>query len=158
MASVIGRIGLLATVAAVGLSACASSSGSATSSQTSSVVTVQPVPQTVTTTPATTLAGQVPTLFNCGGGAYQPATILVVCGVATTTVTGVKWTSWTATGASGTGTVHLTGQSGGTPANLSLSAVVSTPNGPQFSVLEATWTGASPDGKPSEVFHLALAK
>ena len=143
-------------VAAAALSACGGSSGSRTS-----VSSISPSPdQTVTTTaPPSSLPTAVPTVFDCGGGAYEPATLLVVCGVATTTATGVKWTSWDSNGASGTGTVNLSGSDGhgSGPATLTLSKVVQTGNGPQFSQLDVTWSGTSPDGHPSDTFKLAVA-
>ncbi|MBV9661688.1 MAG: hypothetical protein JO337_11080 [Acidimicrobiales bacterium] len=118
-----------------------------------------PVPGSSSNASSTTVAGQVPTVFNCGGGAYEPSTLIVVCGVGTTVVTGSKWTSWTATGAVGTGLVHLkvSGHDTAAPAGLALSTVVRTPGGPQFSSLTVTWTGASPDGQPSDAFRLAVA-
>lgn len=107
---------------------------------------------------STTLAGLTPTVYDCGGGAYEPATLVVVCGVGTTTVTGARWSSWDASGARGTGMVHL-GSSArpGSPAELDLSDSVATPQGPQFSLLTATWTGTSPDGRRYDQFHLAVA-
>jgi hypothetical protein len=149
------RAGLRAAavaVLAVSVAACSSSARTGTAAPTTSTAT-----QTVPTS-APIVNGQAPTVFDCGGGAYEPATLLVVCGIATTMVTGVKWTSWTSTAASGSGSVHLTGHAQPAPADLALSAVVSTPHGPQFSVLTVTWTGPSPDGKPSDVFDLAVAR
>ncbi|HET9077044.1 MAG TPA: hypothetical protein VFN68_08930 [Acidimicrobiales bacterium] len=149
------RVAVGLVVAASGLSACSGSGG-----KPAAVHTVNPSPQqTVTTAPPTSLSQQVPTVFNCGGGAYEPKTLLVVCGVATTTATGISWTSWTGSGATGSGTVNLSGSSGhgSGPATLKLSKVVQTGNGPQFSLLDVTWTGSSPDGHPSDQFKLAVA-
>lgn len=108
------------------------------------------------TSPPSTVAGQLPTVFDCGGGAYKPATLLVVCGVASTNVTDVQWSTWTVSGASGHGEVHLPGHPAA-PADLALGKVVQTGSGPQFSQLTATWTGTSPDGHPMDVFQLATA-
>ena len=106
----------------------------------------------------TTLRGPTPTVFNCGGGAYEPATLLVVCGVDSTMITSARWTAWDSGGASGTGVVHLgSSSSAGSPARLSLSRVVPTPQGPQFSRLTATYTGSSPGGRASDQFNLAVA-
>ncbi len=146
--------GALVTAAAV-LAGCGGSAGSHTA-----VSTVSPsASRTVVTAPPTSLTQLVPTVFDCGGGAYEPKTLIVVCGVATTTVTDVNWTSWTGTAASGTGTVHLGGSAGhgSGPAELALSKVVQSGSGPQFSQLQVTWTGASPDGRPSDTFKLAVA-
>ncbi|MGH9055085.1 MAG: hypothetical protein ACRDYY_04360 [Acidimicrobiales bacterium] len=106
--------------------------------------------------PATTVAGQVPTVPDCGAGAFEPATLHIVCGVDTTMATGVTWQSWGATAAEGTGTVRLAsaGMSGSGAARLSLSQPVSDTLGTQFSRLTVTWTGKSPDGHHSDVFRL----
>ncbi len=149
----IAAVGLVA--AAVALAGCGGSGGGHTA-----VSTVNPsVSQTVVTAPPTSLAEAVPTVFDCGGGAYEPKTLIVVCGINTTTVTGITWGSWTPTGASGTGTVNLSGSSGhgSAPADLALADVVATGNGRQFSQLQVTWTGKSPTGHPSDTFKLAVA-
>ena len=113
-------------------------------------------PSTTARPAGTTAPGQLPTVFDCGGGAYEPATLLVVCGNGTTTATAVKWTSWTGSGAAGSGEVHLPGKAPA-PARLALSEVVATSNGPQFSRLEADWIGSSPDGRPVDYFMLSTA-
>jgi hypothetical protein len=98
-----------------------------------------------------------PTVPNCGGGAYKPATLLIVCGVNTTSATNVSWSAWTASGAAGSGTVHLVkgATSATAPGRLALSNVVNGQTGPQFTVLTVTWIGPSPDGKATDTFQLA---
>jgi hypothetical protein len=95
---------------------------------------------------------------NCGGGAYQPKTLLIVCGSGSTgtMATGVSWRSWGTSTASGSGTVQLTvnGHPASAPATLLLSEVVDGPVGPQFSRLTVTWTGTPPDGKQQAVYSL----
>jgi hypothetical protein len=100
-----------------------------------------------------------PTVADCGGGSYEPATLLIVCGVGTTMATGVHWTSWDTTGATGTGNVHLvtSALAATAAARLSLSQVVGGPTGPQFTLLKITWTGKSPDGRATDTFSLAEA-
>lgn len=112
---------------------------------------------TATSSPPTS-AGQLPTVSNCGGGAYEPKTLLIVCGSGTAMATGVSWQSWTAGSASGTGTVHLVvkDQPASAPANLKLDQVKTGPVGPQFSRLTVTWTGASPDGRTQDTYPLQL--
>ena len=115
---------------------------------------------TPTSSPTPTLApGQLPTVSDCGGGAYRPPTLLIVCGVDTTMATGVTWKSWTTTGASGTGLVHLkvAGRDVAAWARLDLSDIQASTSGPQFSHLEITWTGARPDGKSTDAFPLSVA-
>jgi hypothetical protein len=99
----------------------------------------------------------VPTVPDCGGGAYKPATLLIVCGNNTTMATDVTWSAWTASGAAGSGTVHLVnaGASATAPGRLALSDVVNGPIGPQFTLLTVVWTGTSPDGKTTDTFRLA---
>lgn len=108
------------------------------------------------TSSTSTGTNQLPTAFDCGGGAYEPAALIVVCGVGSTMATSVHWTAWSATGAAGTGLLAVPGHPP-EPASLALSGVVATGSGPQFSRLQATWTGPSPDGRATEVFSLATA-
>lgn len=113
---------------------------------------------TTLSTPATTAPVLVPTVPNCGGGAFEPKTLLIVCGTGTTTATGVAWTTWNRSGATGAGLVNLQvdGRTISAPATLTLRAVVVGPAGPQFSLLTVTWTGPSPDGRPQDSYHLQL--
>jgi hypothetical protein len=116
------------------------------------------------TTPATAAASPtkvahpIPTAPNCGGGAYKPATLLIVCasGDAAVMATGVTWRSWGATDAVGSGTVHvvLHGQRAAWPATLNLEGVTNGAAGPEFSQLIVTWIGSSPTGSPRVSYHL----
>jgi hypothetical protein len=112
----------------------------------------------VTTSPPATVAGQLPTVPDCGAGAYKPPTLLIKCGIATEMATGVQWTAWGTTGADGQGTVHLTvnGHPVTAPARLELSKVTTGAEGPQFSVLEIQWIGTSPTGSPTQRVSLAV--
>lgn len=134
------------------------------------VTKINPTQGTVTIETPTSTTGEagsqsqtVPTVFDCGGGAFEPKTLLVTCANAakdaTTTVTGITWTSWSSTNASGTGTVHLyvAGKQVSAAATLSLGTVKQTPNGLEFSSLAITWTGPSPDGQPNLTLPLAIA-
>jgi hypothetical protein len=123
----------------------------------STSTTVRPEPATTSAAP-TTAVGQVPTVPNCGGGAYKPQTLLIVCGSGTTTATGVSWRSWGSASASGSGTVHLQvkGQAVAAPAALLLTGVVDGPVGPQFTRLTVTWTGTPPDGNARDTYHLQV--
>ena len=100
--------------------------------------------------------GHLPTVPDCGAGAYKPATLVMVCGVGTTLATGLTWSTWTTTSASGQGTVHLnvSGRPATGTANLRLDHVADRGAGPQYTVLTVTWIGASPDGRPADVYHL----
>jgi hypothetical protein len=150
--------GAAAAAIAVILAGCSSHTHVA---QTSSPSTTAASPMTVpvaTTAPPTTVAGQLPTVPDCGAGAYKPATLLIKCGIATEMATDVHWTSWDANGAEGQGTVHLTvnGHPVTAPAHLILSDVVTGAEGPQFSVLEIQWIGTSPTGSPSQRVALVV--
>jgi len=134
------------------------------------VTKINPTQGTVTIeTPTSTTSGAgsqsqtVPTVFDCGGGAFEPETLLVTCANAakdaTTTVTGITWTSWSSTNAAGRGTVHLyvAGKEVSAAASLTLGGVKQTSNGLQFSSLSLTWTGPSPDGQPTLTLPVAVA-
>lgn len=143
-----------AVASAILVAACSSSShGTSTADTTARQPSATSSPAGAPTTGAPHLTA---TVYNCGGGAYEPATLLIVCGVDSTMATGVTWTSWSASGASGRGDVALSGHPA-EPASLELRDVVTTTSGPQFSELTLTWSGASPDGHPSDTFHLATA-
>lgn len=143
--------GLLVGAAAMVAAGC--SSGSAHRSTSVTAATATP---TSVEAPPTTVAGQLPTVYDCGGGAYKPATLVIVCGVGSTMATDVHWTSWGGSSAGGSGSVALAGKPPA-PASLQLDDVVASGSGPQFSRLTVTWTGSSPDGRPTDVFSLATA-
>jgi hypothetical protein len=111
-----------------------------------------------TSVPSTTVAHQLPTVPDCGGGAYEPATLLIVCGSGGTVATGVTWRSWGTATATGSGTVHLQvhGQAVTAAATLLLSRVVTGSVGPQYTRLTITWTGVSPDGRPQDIYQLQV--
>jgi len=145
------------TLVAAGCGSSHPSSAVATGHGTTSAA---PPPSPATTRPTGPLT---PTVPDCGGGAYEPKTLLIVCGTVTggtgpgtTMATNVSWASWSQSGASGAGIVNLRvgGQSVTTPARLDLSTVVTGAMGPQFSLLTVTWTGRSPDGRLVDVYHL----
>jgi len=98
------------------------------------------------------------TVPNCGGGAFKPATLFIVCGGSPTMATGVSWSDWGRESALGQGDVHLVvaGQELVAPARLQLSDPVAGPTGPQFSRLLVIWSGPSPDGHPSDSYHLVF--
>jgi hypothetical protein len=141
-------------------SACASKHRSITGVYTGTSPTTG-LPASTTTRPSpprTTIAQHLPTVPNCGGGAYEPKTLLIVCGSGTTMATGVSWHAWGTSMASGSGTVQLAvhGTPTSAPAALVLSNVVNGPVGPQFSRLTVTWTGTSPDGNHQDMYSLQV--
>ncbi len=152
-------LGAVAGLAA--LAGCGSSGHDQASVAT--VATVATVASPTTTPPATsrpadTVAHQLPTVGNCGGGAYKPATLLITCtsGDAGVMATAVTWQSWSTTAATGSGTVHLLvhGQETTRPATLTLADVETGAVGPQFRRLTVAWTGPSPTGVSQTVYQL----
>jgi hypothetical protein len=138
---------------------CSSSTKPAAVATGSAPTSVLPNTSTRPPTTPTTAARQLPTVPNCGGGAYEPKTLLIVCGSGSTMATGVSWRSWGSSTAFGSGTVQLTvnGHPASAPATLLLSEVVNGPVGPQFSRLTVTWAGTAPDGKQQDVYSLPLS-
>jgi hypothetical protein len=130
--------------------------GSSGSVPTSTPSTTPAAGTATTKTPA--VAHLIPTAPNCGGGAYKPATLLIVCAAGDQAVmaTGVTWRSWGDTAAVGSGTMHLVvnGQPTARPATLDLADVASGSVGPQFTRLTVTWIGSSPTGSPRASYHL----
>ena len=148
---------MLALVAS--LAGCGSAAHQTTTA-TSLAPTTTMAPTNTASPPTSAAQASVPlmtTVPNCGGGAYKPATLLIVCGSNTSTATNITWSTWTASGATGSGTVHLVepGSTATAPGRLALSDVVNGPVGPQFTLLTVSWVGASPDGKTTDTFRLA---
>ncbi len=141
-----------------GGAACGSAAGHAGVATGATPTTEAPAATTTLAAPTTTPATRLPTVPNCGGGAYEPRTLLIVCGSGATMATDVTWRSWQPAAATGTGTVHLqvNGRTVAAPAALALSQVVNGPVGPQFTLLTVTWTGTAPDGNPSDTYHLQV--
>ncbi len=139
------------------LAGCGSTSHQTTTATSVPAVTTEPPTTVSTPSSAPTSVPLMTTVPNCGGGAYKPATLLIVCGVNTTTATNIAWSIWTASAAAGSGTVHLvqTGTSATAPGRLTLSDVVNGPIGPQFTLLTVVWIGTSPDGRATDTFRLA---
>jgi hypothetical protein len=110
------------------------------------------------TTKTSAAAHLIPTAPNCGGGAYKPATLLIVCasGDQAVMATGVTWRSWGDTAAVGSGTMHVVvnGHPTARPATLNLAGVATGSVGPQFTQLTVTWIGSSPTGRPQASYHL----
>jgi hypothetical protein len=94
----------------------------------------------------------------------EPSSIIVACADAGIGVQGLDWSSWTSTGASGSGQVWwndctpdcATGTINHYPASIALSDVEPSSDGAAFSVLTVSYTGAEPEGKPVDTFHLEL--
>jgi hypothetical protein len=151
----------IAAVALLGAATGCGSGHSPSQVATAGTSTTKSTPAITQPVTPTTVARQValPTAPNCGGGAYKPATLFIVCGSGTTVATGVTWQAWDVSGASGSGTVHLVvhGDPTASPATLRLDQVVDGPVGQQFSRLTVNWTTMSPDGKAQDVYQPQIA-
>lgn len=116
-----------------------------------------PVEQVNSSTTSSKVSGLVPTVPDCGAGAYRPLTLLIVCAEGGTMATGVVWSWWGQSDATGRGLVHLqmNGEQVLAPADLRLDEVSRTGReGPHFTRLTVTWLGTSPDGHPNDQFRL----
>ena len=94
----------------------------------------------------------------------EPPSIVVACADNGMGAEDLSWTSWTATTASATGefwendctpycaegTIKLY------PASIALSGVQSSGDGPAFTVMTATYSGAEPNGHPTDTFGLEV--
>lgn len=94
----------------------------------------------------------------------MPSSIVVACADGNLGVKGLTWSRWTRTGAHASGVVYendctpdcADGVFKDYPASITLSGVRSTPRGPAFTILTATYRGAEPDGNPTDTFHLEV--
>ena len=102
-------------------------------------------------------------LSDCQNPSYQPATILLACGDGSSVATQIRWSSWGPTSATGTAVIRQAlcnpncaqGSEGTFPASITLSGVQSAgSSGQLFSILTATFSGASPTGTPSETYNI----
>lgn len=146
------RLFLVAVSAAGAAAACNSTEQVRTAPTVPATSTTAPTPGPAVTSPS--LEATVP---DCGAGAYRPSTLLIVCSTGGTMATGIRWTAWGTTAATGTGTVHLAvgGSEQTGSAKLELSDVSERGNnGPQFTRLTVTWIGRSPDGRASDSYQL----
>lgn len=102
------------------------------------------------------IGSPMPVAWDCGGGAYEPSTLYILCSNTTTLATGITWRTWRASSAAGSGTVHesVGGKERQYRARLRLSDPEREPGGLEFTRLQVTWTGASPDGRPSDTYAL----
>lgn len=145
-----------ALMVAIGV-ATATGCGSADQLRTASTAAATTTTSTASTTTSVPQAELAVTVPDCGSGAYRPPTLLIVCGSGGIIATDLRWTTWNDTAATASGVVHLKigGVQHDAPAALRLSDVSrSADRGPQFSLLTVTWSGASPDGHPSDTYRL----
>jgi hypothetical protein len=118
---------------------------------------------TSTTVAPTTTAAPVDVIANCTSATYEPATIILACGDGGVSATQISWNSWGATSATGTSVIKANlcnpdcaqGSTGSFPAAITLSGVTSGPSGQIFSTLTASFSGASPNGSPTESYSLS---
>jgi len=128
------------------------------------------VPAATTTVPSSTttsLPSGPGVLANCTAPPPQslqvePSSITVACADAGIGAKDLVWSSWTATTATAGGEVWENDCTptcaGGTiklyPASITLSSVQATRDGPAFTAMTATYSGAEPNGHPTDTFGL----
>jgi hypothetical protein len=118
---------------------------------------------TSTTVAPTTTAAPVDVIANCTSATYEPATIILACGDGGVSATQISWSAWGATSATGTSIIKANlcnpdcaqGSTGSFPATITLSGVTSGASGQIFSTLTASFSGASPNGNPTESYSLS---
>jgi hypothetical protein len=94
----------------------------------------------------------------------EPASISVACADNGIGAKDLTWQSWSATSAAGSGQVWendctpncAEGTINLYPASISLSDVMSSRDGPTFTMMTATYSGAEPNGHPTDTFMLEL--
>lgn len=102
---------------------------------------------------------------NCAGqndeGLYEPAAIQLTCGDGTIVANGLTWSQWSATTATGHGSVNevscvpdcADGQDVAYQVNVTLSQPVKAGNGEEYFVrITLAFTGDHPGGSPNQMF------
>ncbi len=105
----------------------------------------------------------VKVIADCQSAAYEPTTIILACGDGGVSATLIAWNSWGPTTATGTAVIRANlcnpncaqGSTGSFPAAITLSGVIDGPSGQVFSTMTADYSGASPNGGPTETFSLS---
>ena len=100
-----------------------------------------------------------PFAINCNALQFKPKKIVLACGDAGSWLSTLKWTSWSATQASGTGVYNANdctpncaaGQIKSGPVNVTLSTPKTCPSQthPAFKRVALTYTGTRPKGAPA---------
>lgn len=91
--------------------------------------------------------------------------IILACADGNAYAQHLRWSSWTATRATGSGDIEQNdcvpdcagGQFKTYPATVTLGQVISTPAGPRFSLLTAVFTGVGPNGQKTATYSLPAA-
>jgi hypothetical protein len=94
----------------------------------------------------------------------EPPSIIVACADAGIGAQDLVWSTWTSSGASGSGDIWqndctpdcANGVVRYYPASITLSDVQPSSDGPAFTVLTATYRGAEPNGNPTDTYRLEL--
>ncbi|MFF7729625.1 hypothetical protein [Streptomyces sp. NPDC008001] len=104
---------------------------------------------------------ELPGVRECGVGkpVVEPKIITLNCSNAGVVASDIKWDSFTADGADGSGTVLVSGTAGGSPASfparLRLYDVTKVDGMMAFTGIEVSYTGATPHAKAKEVYTIA---
>ncbi|MGK5728667.1 hypothetical protein [Streptomyces sp. URMC 124] len=112
--------------------------------------------------PETVAPTEMPGVRECGVGTpvVEPKIITLNCSNAGVVASDIKWDSFSADGAAGTGVVLVSGASGGGspasfPARLRLYDVTKVGGMLAFTGIEVSYTGATPHAKAKEVYTIA---
>jgi len=150
---------VLALLVVVGVAGCGGKDttplASGIPSTTAPSTTLPPITFDTTTTPVGT---EATVLADCRTFQARPAEIIGACGDAGIIFSDLRWDTWQASGATGTGSVHLllcdpACASGGAydgPARVELGR----PVGRTFSEIVVTWVGTQPFGHPTDTYSL----
>ena len=159
-------VGIMAALLAIFMTGCGSTpSASRKTTTTMAATTTTSHTSTATTQP---LPGVVADCDAPGNAANdtsaKPASIIIACGSTPLTFQDLSWASWTMSSATGTGQLSeddcTPDCAGGTfhqyEASVTLKTVVSSINGPVFSVIDATYPDGGPDREASGTFSLPV--
>jgi hypothetical protein len=102
-----------------------------------------------------------PFAINCNNEQFKPKRIVIACGDAGIFLGKLKWSSWSASSAKGTGTYNqndctpdcAAGKFKSTPVKVTLSKVKTCPgqSQPAFKQAALTYTGTRPKGAPAKL-------
>ncbi|MFC5149092.1 hypothetical protein [Streptomyces aureoversilis] len=130
--------------------------------KTSAAQKAHPARDTPEATPETLAPREMPGVRECGVGrpVVEPKIITLNCSNAGVVASDIKWDSFSADGADGSGVVLVSGAAGGGspasfPARLRLYDVTKVDGMMAFTGIEVSYTGATPHAKAKEVYTIA---
>lgn len=147
--------------------AAAATAGHASGTQSASAAARSAATRSAAAEPATAGLANVYVVADCAAAAphspsREPLSITLACADAGIGVQDMLWSSWTATGATGSGLLWeklcvpdcATGKMGYYPVDVTLSAVRASAKGQWFSALRVSWQGSRPPNQTPDTFTL----